>query len=123
MSISSTSVAVALMLAVGASNALAQDDAVSRGKKQFATCGVCHSVAHANGVGPYLNGIVGRAAGSVDGFHYSRAMKAAGTWSTTRLDAFVAEPQHAVPGTAMPYAGMPDAKARADLIAYLATLK
>ena len=123
MSISSTSVAVALMLAIGASNALAQDDAVSRGKKQFATCSVCHSVDHSNGAGPYLNGIVGRTAGSVDGFHYSRAMKAAGTWSTARLDAFVAEPQHAVPGTVMPYAGMPDVKARADLLAYLATLK
>lgn len=123
MPISSTSITAALALAIGAGSAFAQDDAVSRGKKQFAICSVCHSVDHSNGVGPYLNGIVGRAAGSVDGFHYSRAMKAAGTWSTARLDAFVAEPQHAVPGTVMPYAGMPDAKARADLIAYLATLK
>ena len=123
MSISSTSLAAAFLLAIAAGGALAQDDAVSRGKRQFATCGVCHSVAHANAVGPYLDGIVGRTAGSVDGFHYSRAMKGAGTWSTAHLDAFIAEPQHAVPGTVMPYAGMPDAKARADLIAYLATLR
>lgn len=112
-----------LVLATAAGSALAQDEAVARGRKQFSACAACHSVDHAAGVGPHLNGIVGRPAGSVDGFHYSRAMKSAGTWTPVRLDAFIAEPQHAVPGTVMPYAGLPDAKARADLIAYLATVK
>jgi cytochrome c len=123
VSISSSAFVAAIALASAASNAYAQDDAVARGMKQFSACAACHSVEHANGVGPYLNGIVGRRAGSVDGFHYSRAMKGAGTWSPARLDAFIAEPQHAVPGTVMPYAGLPDAKARADLLAYLATVK
>ena len=123
MSISSTSLLAAIALAIAADGAFAQDDAVARGKKQFSACAACHSVDHANGVGPYLDGVVGRRAGSVDGFHYSRAMKGAGTWTPARLDAFVAEPQHAVPGTVMPYAGQPDAQARADLLAYLATLK
>jgi cytochrome c len=112
-----------LVLAATAGSALAQDDAVARGKKQFSACAVCHSVDHAAGVGPHLNGIVGRPAGSVEGFHYSRAMKGSGTWTAARLDAFIADPQHAVPGTVMPYAGLPDAKARADLLAYLATVK
>jgi cytochrome c len=77
-----------------------------------------------NGVGPSLQGINGRKAGSFAGFLYSRAMKNAGhAWDAKSLDAYLADPQKAVPGNLMPYSGVTDAKQRADLIAYLATLK
>jgi cytochrome c len=97
-------------------------DAVA-GKAAFATCSGCHSVEGRNGVGPSLQGVVGRKAGSFAGFHYSDAMKAAATWDARSLDAFIANPQHAVPGNTMPFPGVPDAKARADIVAYLGTLK
>ena len=62
--------------------------------------------------------------GEFPGFHYSRAMKSAGiTWNGKTLDAYVADPQKAVPGNVMPFSGVVDAKQRADLIAYLGTLK
>jgi cytochrome c len=67
---------------------------------------------------------VGRKAGSVSGFRYSRALKSAGiVWNDATLDAFLAEPQTAFPGNAMPFPGMPDAAQRLALIAYLKTLK
>jgi cytochrome c len=102
--------------------ASAQDAAA--GKAAFARCAACHSVEGDNGVGPSLQGVTGRKAGSLAGFRYSRAMKSAGiTWDAASLEAFIADPQHAVPGNVMPFSGVPDAKERADIVAYLATLK
>ena len=77
------------------------------------------------GVGPTLKGIVGRSSASVPGFAYSSAMKRAhGAMDARRNSTNTSpNPQGAVPGNAMPYAGMPDAAQRAALIAYLATLK
>ncbi len=116
-----------LLFVVAASGAVvvcpahAQD--ASAGKGVFAQCAVCHSVDGSNGVGPSLQGIVGRNAGTFAGFRYSRAMKAANrTWDATTLDTYIADPQKAVPGNVMPFSGIPDAKQRADLIAYLKTL-
>jgi cytochrome c len=64
--------------------------------------------------------LFGRLAGSVPAFGYSAAMKNARiTWDARTLDRFLAEPLRVVPGTTMTYAGVPDAKDRADLIAYL----
>jgi cytochrome c len=98
-------------------------DAVA-GKKAFAACGVCHAVvADKNGVGPSLFGISGRTAGSNAGFKYSDAMKAAGKWTPEKLDAFLADPKKTVPGNKMPFAGIKDPKRRADIVAYLKTLK
>lgn len=95
-----------------------------KGKAVFGQCAMCHSAtAGKNGVGPSLFGVVGRTAGTVPGFSYSAAMKAAGPWTAEKLDAYVTAPQKIVPGTAMPYAGLKDATKRADLIAYLKTLK
>jgi cytochrome c len=102
--------------------AQAQDAAA--GKAAFAPCAACHSVNGSNGAGPSLQGVVGRKAGAFEGFRYSRAMKAAGTtWDAASLDAYIADPQKAIPGNVMPFSGMPDAKARADIVAYLGTLK
>ena len=65
-------------------------------------------------------GLFGRKAGEIADYRYSPALKKSGiTWTPQTLDTYIADPQKAVPGNRMPYAGMPDAAARADLIAYL----
>jgi cytochrome c len=108
--------------AFGIADALAQDAAA--GKAAYQQCAVCHSVDGTNGVGPSLKGVVGHKSGDIAGFRSSRAMKSAGiTWDAKTLDAYLAEPQKVVPGNQMPFSGMSDAKQRADVIAYLATLK
>jgi len=100
----------------------AQDTAA--GRQVFAQCSVCHSTDGSNGVGPSLRGVVGRKAGSVAGFRYSRAMKTVGiTWDEQQLTDYLADPQKIVPGNVMPFAGVSDAKQRADVVAYLVTLK
>ncbi len=115
-----TLIGAAAMLSAGAS--MAQD--VAAGKTGFAQCAACHSVDGTNGAGPSLKGVIGRKAGSFPGFRYSRAMKAVPySWDAKTLDAYIAEPQKAIPGNTMPFSGVADAKARADLIAYIATLK
>ena len=102
--------------------AIAQD-AVA-GTRAFAQCSVCHSTDGTNGVGPTLQGIVGSKAGEVPGFRFSRAMKASNImWDDKSLDAYLADPQKTIPGNVMPFSGLADAKERADLIAYLKTLK
>lgn len=95
------------------------------GQKVFAKCAACHSPnANENRVGPSLNGIFGRKAGSLPGFNYSPAMKSSGlTWTPAELDAYLANPRQKLPGIKMIFAGLPDAQARANLIAYLGTLK
>jgi cytochrome c len=100
-------------------NSSGQD--VSRGEKLFGECAACHTTQPgAPTVGPDLHGVLGRKAGSLESFRFSPAMKRSGiTWTLQALDAYVADPQKAVPQNRMPYAGMPDARDRADLIAYL----
>jgi hypothetical protein len=80
-------------------------------------------LADKNMVGPSLFGLIGRKSGSVAGFHYSAANKAADiTWNADILDKYLTSPRDVVPGTIMTYAGLKDAGKRADLIAYLETL-
>src|SRR5438105_12732440 len=94
------------------------------GKRVFLQCAACHSVDGSNGAGPSLKGIVGSKAGDFPGFRFSRAMKNSGiVWDAKTLDAYIANPQAAMPGNVMPYSGLPDAKQRADLVGYLQTLK
>lgn len=66
-------------------------------------CGACHQVETArNGVGPHLQGVIGRAAGSVSGYGYSPALRAAGlSWDATTLDTYLANPSAMLPGTRM----------------------
>jgi len=90
------------------------------GQEIYFRCVACHSLAQ-NRTGPRHCGLLGRRAGSVKGYAYSRAM--AGTklvWNENTLDRFLENPRQAVPGTAMGYAGIADRQERADLIAYLA---
>src|SRR4051812_36594515 len=113
--------AAACALALPCWNSQAQDAAA--GKAVFAQCTACHAVDAKNGAGPGLKGIVGRTAGSAAGFHYSPSMTQAGFhWDAQSLNAFIENPQRKVPGNVMPFAGLPDAKQRADLLAYLQTL-
>ena len=112
-----TLVAVALM---NGGAAWAQD--AKRGQKLFDECAACHSPERGakETVGPALHGVIGRKAGEGTEFRYSPAMKRSGiTWSADTLNNFIADPQKIVPGNRMPYSGLPEAKDRADLIAYL----
>jgi cytochrome c len=100
----------------------AQDAAA--GGMAFQQCGECHSPGNSDGAGPGLKGVYGRRAGTKSGFEYSAALaKSTVIWSDVALDSFLANPQKAQPGTSMQWPGDPDAKERADLIAYLKTLK
>ncbi len=97
-----------------------------KGSRQFLQCKACHTVADKapHAVGPNLWGVAGAKAGSKAGFTYSPALTKAGiTWTPEQLDAFLARPNGKVPGTKMVFAGLPNAQARKDVIAYLATLK
>ena len=110
---------------VTASVAHAAGDA-GAGAGLFNRCAMCHSNTKGgpNKLGPDLFGVVGRKAGTYRGFSYSVAMKQAGfVWTAAKLSDYLASPQKVVPGNAMPFVGVPDPKQRADLIAYLATLK
>src|SRR5437870_8097936 len=93
----------------------------ARGEKLYEDCAACHSIERGvNGVGPTLYGIFGRKAGELDDYRYSPALKRSGIiWTEGTLDTFIADSQATVPANRMPYAGMPDARDRADLIAYL----
>ena len=109
--------AAAAALAVTAVAAPPGDPAA--GAAIYERCAACHSLAH-DRTGPRHCGLIGRRAGSVPGFDYSEAMKRSGiTWDERSLDRFLADPMAAVPGTSMGYAGIADAKERADLVAYL----
>jgi cytochrome c len=110
-----------VLAATGAlASSFAQAD-FNRGEKLFEECRACHVVERgASGVGPSLYGVMGRRAGVLDDFRYSPALKKSGiTWSKQTLDAYVLDPQKAVPSNRMPYAGMPEARDRADLIDYI----
>jgi cytochrome c len=112
----------ATSLALPIAAAQAQDAAA--GGMAFQQCADCHSPGGADGVGPGLKGIFGRRAGTKSGFAYSESMaKSAIVWDATALNNFLAAPQKAMPGTTMAYPGDDDAKERADLVAYLLTLK
>ena len=113
-------------VAVGLLSAPAMAADAEAGAKIFKTqCAVCHSpVAGKNMVGPSLFGIVGRQSGTAPGFKYSAANKESGvTWDEGNLDKYLPNPRAFIVGTTMTYAGLKNDTQRADLIAYLATLK
>ena len=94
----------------------------ARGAQLFRACAACHSlVPNQNMTGPSLAGVVGRKAGTLASFdRYSPALKASGlTWQPGTLDAWLAAPDKLVPDNRMPFEGISDAKARADIIAFL----
>lgn len=98
-------------------------DMVAAGEKVFAKCKACHMVGEGakNRVGPMLNGIMGREAGTVEGFTYSPAMAESGLiWDAETLHAFLADPKGTVPKTKMAFAGLKKPEDRDAIVAYLA---
>lgn len=93
------------------------------GEKAFGKCKACHKIDGSNATGPHLDGVVGRAVASVDGFGYSDGMKAhGGDWTPEALNEFLTNPKGVVAGTKMSFAGLPKVEDRANVIAYLASL-
>lgn len=93
------------------------------GEKVFMQCASCHVVEPGvNRVGPSLAGIIGRAAGTVEGFNYTDANKNSGiTWTPEKMFQYLENPQRVVPGTKMAFAGLKNGQDRANVIAYLQT--
>lgn len=108
-----------------ATSSLAADPA--EGEKVFKrVCASCHITTESGPkrLGPTLAGVVGRKSGSVEGFRYSNANKNANiTWTPETLDPYLKDPKAVVPGTIMAFAGVKKDEDRANLIAYLQTLK
>lgn len=113
-------IASAAFVLLGSSSAMAAD--AEAGKKVFAQCRACHQVGEKakNAVGPVLNGLFGRSAGTVPGYKYSDANKNSGiTWDEATFREYIKDPKKKIPGTKMVYAGLKDEKKIDDLIAYL----
>ena len=98
---------------------------IAKGEKVFKKCKACHQVGEdaKNKTGPILNGIVDHAAGAVDGFKYSKPMKAAAedglVWNEVELAAFLAKPKKYMKGTKMSFAGLKKEKDVEAIITYL----
>lgn len=110
-----------VMLAAATGASRAQDAAA--GEKVYGQCRACHQIGPGakNVVGPELNGLFGRKAGSVEGYTYSPANKASGlTWDEATFRDYIKDPRAKIPGTKMIYAGLKDEKRVDDLVAYLA---
>ena len=116
-----TGLAFVLMAATPLASASA-DPSAEDGAKVFAQCRACHQIGEnaKNGVGPELNGLIGRKAGSVEGYSYSAANKNSGlTWDEATFTEYIQNPKAKVPGTKMVYAGLKDKEKIEDLIAFL----
>ncbi len=112
--------ALAFATAFGSGAARAAGDAEA-GEKVFKKCKTCHSFdSGKKKIGPHLKGVVGRKAGSVEGYKYSKAMAGADiTWDEANLDKYLTKPKAFMKGTKMSFAGLKKEAQRADLIAYL----
>lgn len=116
------SLLVSLSLVALTCAAHAQD--AEAGKKVFNKCRACHQVGPTakNSVGPELNGLIGRKAGSVEGYNYSDANKNSGiTWDEATFAEYIKNPKAKVPGTKMAFAGITKEQEIKDLTAFLKT--
>lgn len=93
----------------------------ANGKKVFVQCQACHvQQPGVNRVGPTLHNVVGRKAGTVPGFKYSKGNQSSGVvWTEQNLFVYLKAPRNFIKGTTMAFAGIPDPQKRADLIAFL----
>ncbi len=120
-----TGIGAALLSLVLVAPVAAQGDA-DAGEKVFRRCKACHQVGEGarNGVGPELNGVLGRPAASVDGFRYSEAFREKGeeglVWDEESLTVYLTKPKNFIPGTKMSFAGLSKEQDVADVLAYLA---
>jgi len=125
-SVARASMVAMAMAMIGATIVVASSDAQTApaASAAFSQCAVCHSIDGSNGTGPTLLRLIGRRSGTVPGFRYSRAMKSAEiVWDEATLDRYLSNPQELVPGNIMPFSGVAGAQERADIIAYLRTLR
>jgi len=102
--------------------ALFASASAAEGAKVFKKCAACHSVKEggANKIGPALWGVLGRTAGSVPGYKYSKAMAAHGkNWSFEEMNGFLIKPKDWIKGTKMSFVGLKNAKDRAAVILYM----
>ncbi|QCI64387.1 c-type cytochrome [Phreatobacter stygius] len=119
--------AIAAFSAFIAAPQLASAQDAAAGQRVFAQCRACHQVGETarNGVGPQLNGLFGRTAGTVAGFNYSDAYKrpdvASKVWSEENFGVYIRDPRGVTPGTRMVFAGLRNDQQVADLTAYLKT--
>ena len=96
-------------------------DAAS-GEKIFVQCKACHQIGESakNAVGPLLNGLLGRKAGTIEGYSYSPANKNSGiTWDEATFRDYIKDPKAKIPGTKMIYVGLKDEQKTNDLVAFL----
>jgi cytochrome c len=103
------------------------DGDVANGEKIFNKCKTCHTLeAGKNKVGPSLQGVIGRAAGTGADFKYSEAMKNAGSgglvWNEEALDKYLSAPKEFIPANKMPFPGLKKPEERADVIAYIKSM-
>ena len=94
----------------------------AEGAKIFKKCAACHSIAEggSNKIGPALWGVLGRPAGSVPGYKYSKAVASHGkNWSFEEMNGFLIKPKDWIKGTKMSFAGLKNAKERAAVILYM----
>jgi cytochrome c len=114
-----------LLAMVQVSPVAAQDGNAEEGAEVFKKCRACHDVGPEakNKVGPVLNDIIGRKAGTIDGFAYSDANKTSGdgglVWTEEVLFKYLENPLVFMKGTKMAFAGLKDPQDRKDVIAYL----
>jgi cytochrome c len=111
---------VALLAVMGTGEATAQDAAA--GEKVFVVCKTCHQMGETakNTVGPVLNGIMGRKAGTYPGYVYSDANKNSGLiWDEPTFREYIKDPKAKIPSTKMIYAGLKDEQKINDLLAFL----
>jgi cytochrome c len=110
----------AVMVAASAGASFAQD--VAKGETSFKKCLPCHSIGDdaQNKIGPELNGLDGRKAGTVEGFNYSDANKGSGiTWNEANFKEYIKDPKAKVPGTKMIFAGIKNEDEINNLWAYV----
>ncbi|HEV3499829.1 MAG TPA: cytochrome c-550 CycA [Bradyrhizobium sp.] len=112
---------VVIASSAAATAALAQD--VAAGKTSFNKCMACHAIGDGakNKVGPELNGLDGRKAGTAEGYSYSDANKKSGiTWNEAQFKDYIKDPKAKIPGTKMAFVGIKNEKEVNDLWAFLA---
>lgn len=109
------------LAALASSSVLAQEGDPAAGAKVFNKCKACHVLDEdKNRVGPYLHGIIGRPAGTAEGFTYSGAMKDSGiVWDEGTIAEYVADPKGYVPGNRMAFPGLKKPEDVTNLMAYL----
>jgi cytochrome c len=114
--------AVSFLALAGSGGAAVAAGDPAAGEKTFRVCKTCHQIGEnaKNFVGPVLNGIVGRKAGTYPGYNYSDANKNSGiTWDEATLTKYLHNPRAVVPGTKMAFPGLPSDEDVANVIAYL----